>query len=261
MSFRTIYILCQGEQTRLVDLGKHKHLLEVNGEPILRRTLRLLRELGEPHPVVVGRYPLLYEAMLDAEKRGACEDKFDIELGVTRHRVYHRLATLDDPGTCVLDGIAGILRPDAVDTIVLLGDVVWSKPALAWMLDNPASGVQLNRLMWFSGTSILSPSQGEVFAVGWLASERDRVRALLETVPCRTRADGGPMRFSQQQGGHLRRLLWWAMASADYIPLSETRMWCSSIYLNIEDWTTDIDDQADVDRLPELDALCAAEGS
>jgi hypothetical protein len=241
-----IWIMCQGEQRRLAHLGHPKHLLEVNGEPILRRTLRLLRELDAPHPVVVGRGDLTLEALLDAEKRGACEDKLDLELGVTRHRVYHRHATLDDPGNCILDGIAAIVNPNAdARTVVLLGDVVWSRDALTSVMVD-------DRPLFFAGTTVLSMSQGEIFAVAW--TDHKEMTHLLDTVACRR------AKWSQQQGGHLRRLLWWAQNRRRLPPVqSSTKTWHPNLYLEITDWTTDIDDDADLQALPEISARCAAE--
>ena len=217
----TVLIMAQGEQRRLADLGYPKQLVAVDGEPILDRTLRLAAEFCPDHvALIIGRREL------GAERPG--------------------LVTLTDPGHCVLDGIA-----QTVDlwgsgrVVVLLGDVVFSRAAL-WAIF--ADG----RPFFFAGTPVVSGSFGELFALSFAADRHKRLAHLLETVPCRRTSTGTPMRYAVgQQGGHLRRLLWHSQ-NGDRRPRQQR-------YLEIGDWTDDIDEPSDLARLPDFTLWARAE--
>ena len=84
------------------------------------------------------------------------------------------------------------------------------------------------------------------------------VRNLCESCPCRV--DGRrPRGFRQQQGGHLRRLLWHAQERHLLRSGISGRLWHPDVYLPIEDWTNDVDTPADVARIPELARLAELE--
>lgn len=236
-----VVIMAQGQQRRLASLGHPKHLLPVNGEPIITRTLRLLLQhrgpLDEPGPppVVIGPREL---------------DDAIAPFNVVR-------VTLDRPGSCIVTGIRAALEEEFVRqegrVAVLLGDVVWSRAALARVMAD-------RRELAFAGTPVLTTSEGEVFAA--LFDDPQAVKRLCETCPCVAR---GP-RWRQMQGGHLRRLLWHAMhvngdkAMMQVRTAGRTSWWAPAMYLPIDDWTTDIDKPADVARLPALGELAAREG-
>lgn len=102
-------LLCGGEQHRLIELPYPKQLIAVAGEPILYRTVRLLRELSHDCRIfVVARAGIL---------TAACA-----ELGVTE---------------CVVDAapmfsnIQSVMRTHQLESaMTLLGDVCWSRALL-----------------------------------------------------------------------------------------------------------------------------------
>lgn len=259
---RAIWIMAQGEQRRLAHLGHPKQMLEVNGEPILRRTLRLLREFGEPQPLIIANAWAIPESARDAEARGVFYDVLENadEGFVSKPRSNVCWAT--DPGTCILDGLhlaAQNLIGPADSVLVLLGDVVWSRAALERVVAD-------DRPLFFAGTSELSGSIGEVYAMGWQGGEmrlgHERMRGLLQQAPCRRRQDGGVLRLPQAVGGHLRRLIWWEYECrtgrvAGSLPIGAA--WDPATYLPTVDFTMDIDNDKDVAEIPRLSRLCAAE--
>lgn len=252
-----IRLMCQGQQRRLRDLEGPKHLLDVGGEPIVVRTLRLIREVL-PHGFHMQENALVTVHAPDGPYRD------DLEMFLSPHpfrqAVHGRadaILPLANPGICIVDGILAAADANAGwgtgyhgRQIILLGDVVWSRAALrAFLADE--------RPVVFAGTPVLSPSEGEVFALGF--DDPQAMRNLCMSCPCRV--DGSRLRgFRQQQGGHLRRLLWHAQERAGLkVHPSLRRSWHESMYLPIEDWTTDIDTPKDAARLPELARLAALE--
>lgn len=164
--------MAQGRQERLPQLTHPKQLLEVNGEPILKRTLRLVNERPHVGVTVVG--PPALEPFLGSAW----------------------LTTLRDPGFCILDGLARTI-PAVPQGVVLLGDVVFSRAAieLVWT-HQPA-----NQLFFF-GTPTITSSTGEIFGFGWTSLEALRkIDRLLAEAPCRR------IIVDRGQPGHLRNLL------------------------------------------------------
>lgn len=240
MSDYQVVIMAQGHQRRLPELRHPKHLLHVAGEPILARTLRLLREirpcepmhLQPPHTVVIGPQAL--------------------DEAITGNIVR---STLTRPGSCIVTGIRAALDDTFVRqhgrVAVLLGDVVWSRDLLTRVLTD-------RRPLLFCGTPVLTNSLGEVFAA--VFDDPQAVKRLCESCPC------VKPRWRQMQGGHLRRLLWHAMLEAKLVHPQRSRgaqWWHPDVYLPTTDgdWTTDIDKPADVARLPELGECIRREDS
>jgi hypothetical protein len=232
-------------------LSYPKQLIEVGGEPIITRTLRLVRELEPDARIeVVGR----------PELRSVCYVLPGAAL----------LRTLSDPGYCVLDGIAATSMGLAHDSfegdgwldqqplVFLLGDVVYSRAALAALLADP-------RPVVFAGTRDLNKARGEVFGCKFV--EQARLRQLLSTVPCRWKNPVAkiPIRYPEPQGGHLRRLLWHTQAHLGLkVPRGSppSKTWADAIYQVVSDFTTDIDEPAHlVTRVPVLDAAVRAEAA
>lgn len=206
-----VFIMCQGEQKRLASLGYPKHLLVVGVETILGRTIRLAREFEPGAEVTVVGYPSHAVAA-----NGAV-----------------RLVELLNPGFCVLDGVEGVLakRPSGRH-VFLLGDVVWSRAALSELL-------RYEGAIAFSGTTVLTPSQGEVFGCSFV--DPTALREILATAPCRFRpADGHRIQYPKMQGGHLRRLFWHAQERGPVV------------YFAVKDFTDDVDEVGDLARLPDL---------
>lgn len=226
-----ILIMAQGEQRRLSKLGYPKQLIELAGETIIARTIRLVNEIVNAveiheHIAVIG-HPVITEAL--------------------RHQRHVITMTLGDPGKCIVDGLAAtesIWSPIDCKT-VLLGDVVYSRDAIAKIF------ADRHRLV-FSGTSDLSESTGETFSMTWNAD--GEMKELLRTCPCRVRKKG------ELVGGHLRRLLWHAMRRRR--ARNDPRVsWARELYIPIDDWTDDIDTPDDLRFLPKLDARIRAEAT
>lgn len=228
-----VIVMCQGQQRRLPNLTHSKHMLEVGGEPILSRTLRLLAtHIGGASkcPVVVFGNKDLMPALQAGERAGLRSPL---------------LAQFPAPGTCVVDGILAARAAWDWDgrTTILLGDVVWSSLALtAFLLDQ--------RPLVFAGTPDISNSGGEVFGVSF--TNEKEMTVLTMSCPCRK------VNFSIPQGGHLRRLLWHAQAQRGLVA-PDGQTWHPDLYLPITDWTDDVDTPADVARLPELGQRCLDE--
>lgn len=247
-----ILILAQGDQHRMGELAIPKQLLPVAGEPIIERTLRLLG----------GRTVSGQNAVIEGNRWIICDTQ--------RHPQWLRLARegwadlqrLPEPGRCILEGIGQTcdLWTPTGRTFIVLGDVCWSAAALAAVVAD-------RRPLLFAGSSPVTPSEGEIYALAFDASMQAQVRAAVESAPCRrvTTYDGF-------QPGHLRYLLW-SMTLAQYqqergspnsIGYRDDRAWCSppACWLEISDFTTDIDTMEEArDLLPEIEAGIAAEGS
>lgn len=240
----TIFLMCQGEQRRLADLGYPKQLVYIDGEPLLHRTLRQLRNHLCTHDAdiyIVARHgPLFHNACVIG-------DAFATELAF--------------PGICIVDGIREVFDPKRVESMirmrdsysmkierwyVMLGDVAWTDDALA-------AFIQDDRDLVFAGTPDVSASQGEVF--GLATRDPAYVRELADTCPCRIAPDGRVRTFRKQMGGHLRRLLWHAqtrLGPEEQVKIGTARTWAPALYLPIDDATDDVDTPADVSRLPDL---------
>jgi len=245
-----VLLMCQGQQRRLPHLAIPKHLLEVNGEPILRRTLRLLNEIAlPPRPLAAGEgYPQVH-VFGRPELANVAPVRPDWPI---------RFGQLANPGFCIVDGIRAALEDlrrlgwwanEKRRSVVLLGDVVWSRASLSALLLDP-------RPVVFAGTPVLSQSQGEVFAA--VFEDTHSLEKLCRTAPCQN------FLYAHQQGGHLRRLLW--HAQHEFLPPSTrsvrrppSRSWCPEMYLPIDDWTKDVDTDQDVKRLPTLAQLAELE--
>jgi hypothetical protein len=231
--------MCQGSQSRLPDLGIPKQMVRVNGEPNIRRTHRLIGELADVRSITTVGWPRLARAV-------------------------DSLVTIPDPGQCILDGIDQTrFLWSSGRVVVLLGDVVFSRAALAGIFSD-------ERDLFFAGTSDLSTAGGEVFgfAASGLRAREEAVGALV-SCPCRS------VRYGGSQGGHLRRLLWWIQQcrglrplsnhqsvvgpDADQLDFDHEMTWCEELYLGIDDWTDDIDTPADLDQLPELSRCARSE--
>lgn len=113
----TIFILAQGKGTRwskedrlriaAPDLPANKQLLPVGGEPLVRRSMRLLREEGFSNTVVLVSEPELWHAAAD----------------------YGETLALPDPGLDILDALVQLI-PKEKRAVMLLGDVMFSRLAL-----------------------------------------------------------------------------------------------------------------------------------
>lgn len=155
-----------------------------------------------------------------------------------------RLLTLDDPGTCVLDGLAqlGDLF-DGATVRVFLGDVFWSQNAFEGFLAEPRS-------FFFAGQHSVSATGGELFGLGFDTDGCKIVMSLLGRVACRR------VHHDSAQPGHLRNLLF--LASEADRPLRD-KLYSWRFLRAVDDWTTDFDRPEDLARVPCVALAAAAE--
>ena len=201
-------IMAQGCQRRLKHVLDHpKQLLKVGDETILSRTIRLVWEphYGNPDVAVIGWPELL-----------------DTVFGVAE------LHTFNEPGNCILEGIAGCrLLFDKERTVILLGDVVYSRAAIEAIYAD-------ERPVFAAGSSDLTSSTGELYAFSFTREWEANVVRLLHTRSC-----FGTL-HKKYQPGHLREL---------YRAL---KSYYGESYLTIDDYTTDIDTEEDLETFGAL---------
>lgn len=264
-----VIILAQGQQTRLPGLQIAKHLLEIPhvGERILDRTLRLVSELA-PNGWLTLIAPLTTAAAIST--RGSVSatvtlEEMQVSLArIADHRptAFHKPAwrgarlievvTLADPGNHAVAGLQRYLRRRAFvneETVVLLGDVIYSRNALMAILASsaPEADPAFDGVT-FVGTPDLTGGGGELFGIRVCGKRRD---VLLAEVPKSSSA------FTAYQPGRLRELLWELQKRARFS--WDLRVHRKAPYIPIADFTTDIDTPADVAMLPEIGARVADE--
>lgn len=212
--------MAQGRQERFRDLGYPKCRIKVLGEELLQRTCRLVSPRAGIQ--IVGRDELRAEGF--------------------------RLITLQNPGNCILDGLAdlwscGIPEPypePASRITVLFGDVFYTEDAVERIFSDV-------RPLVFSGTSDISPSTGELFSLSFDRGTADAVLSAVIHIPCRQ------IPSDAFQPGHLRNLLWHFQRG----PRAARLKWVADYFLPIDDGTTDFDEPSDLKKIAKLEALHA----
>lgn len=196
-----------------------KQLIAFEGEPILARTLRQLAAICAPDVFVVG-WPELDGVVGSA---GA------------------KLITQPEPGFSILEGLQNTRELWVPDdrVVMLLGDVAWSDSSLEAVLSD-------DRELVFAGTSVLEGGSGELYA---LSSDPGVHRGILWMA-----LKGVHRRATTYQAGMLRNLLWAVMPYLALPPRHCGHRWNPTIYLPVDDWTMDVDDEDDLESLRELEA-------
>lgn len=117
-----VILLCAGAGERWNDYrGVPKHLVKLCGEPVLTRTIRLLAELAPGAEVVV-----VVENLRDRRYLAAVKAAGNPNARRTEHKPRPDLwGDLDK----IVEGLELMARSGA--SVVLMGDVWWSRPALA----------------------------------------------------------------------------------------------------------------------------------
>jgi hypothetical protein len=171
-----------------------------------------------------------------------------------------RVVTLSDPGNSSLKGIAryleadpGVLhapparsRPDRVArTVVLLGDVVYSWSCLEALF-------RASRDWGFVGTPELSNSSGELWGVAWSRNVEGHMIASL-----RDALIHHPPFAEDYQPGQLRR--WISGWNRGDLTEHVEKLRRNGHYIDIADYTHDIDIPAHLAMLPWLSESAAAD--
>lgn len=243
-----VIILAQGTQQRLGMQHGYKQLLPLpacGGAPILVRTMHQIGALGgnranylatattiitwhELHIAV----PARWYAVLSSPGRICMQ--------------------LKEPGNSSLKGLSRYLEQQPRDrgadaTIVLLGDVVYSWACLKALFALPeAPG-------WgFVGTHDLSGSAGELWGVAWNSAHEDTMMADLRDAMLRH-----PPFEDDYQPGQLRRWItgWRRGDLVDHVRALRRR----DAYIDIDDYTMDVDLPHQIPALAGASALAAAD--
>lgn len=262
-----VIILAQGQQSRLPDLQIAKHLLPLgNGETILGRTLRMVSQMA-PHATITPIAPVTTAKAISRRQRAttlSLDDRSVSLVSIDDHRPgafqdpawrgdrQIEVVTLAAPGNHAVAGLQGYLRGrDPIDEqiVVLLGDVIYSRAALAAVLSGiVTTPVKAFEGVTFVGSAHLGAGTGELFGIRVAAARRD---VLMAEVP-RTSAA-----FTSYQPGRLRELLW-ELQKRSRVSW-ELRVHRHAPFLPVSDYTTDIDTPADLARLPQVGELAQAD--
>lgn len=255
-----VIILAQGTQKRLGTQHGYKQLLPLpacGGTPILVRTLRQLREFGVPNKQTT---VVAWNSLAGSN----APDGGSIPWAVIKPEqgMHPWTLQLQDPGNSSLKGIARYLelaggqergRGRSEVTIVLLGDVVYSWRCLEAIVTGPAGrhgGPDPG--FWFVGTRDLSASGGELWGIGWKRSFEESMIATLGDALLRH-----PPFEDEYQPGQLRRWItgWRRGDLVDHV--QQIRR--TNNYIDVDDYTRDIDTPAHLALIPQLSEVAAAD--
>jgi len=237
-----VIILAQGAHRRLGNHCGFRQLLPLPAcghAPILSRTLRQLSESenGALSTVTIVAQSSLTQALFQ----------------IARWPLYTVCVELPEPGNSALKGIARYLELREAQgrryprTVVLLGDVVYSWACLEaiWKMAQTCG---------FVGTRDLSLDRGQLWGVSWARSYDgwmlpNLADALLRHPPVDDEHVPGQLRrwVSGMKRGDL----------GNHVTHLRHRVPCG--YIDIDDYTHDIDSPSDLVLLPELSALAAAD--
>lgn len=241
MTTTEIVILAQGERR----LGCHgpvqlQPLPACGGVPVLCRTVRQVSLLqaessdGMWWPTIVA-----WEAVCGLVSWPEPSTPAMPSRSVTP--AYYRLA---DPGNSALRGVARYLELRHQEnrrydhTIILLGDVVYSWACLRALWDMAKTG-------GFVGTSDLSLDKGELWGAAWSRRHEDRMVSELRDALLRH-----PPLDDEYQHGQFRR--WVSGFRRGDLADHADNLRRSGIYVDIDDYTHDIDHARDLVLLPLL---------
>lgn len=217
-----VLILCAGDQTRWRDendelaYGVPKQMAEVDGEPILRRTVRLLRERGVTDITVVHkpregglyRVPGVKTAVAKLDPTRFQADRFFS----SRH-----------------------LWSDTGRTVILYGDVYFSEEAIDTIVADRAGWWAYGR----PGPSRLSGCRyGEIFAFSWTPETYGYVDEHMRRL------------VDLQAAGVINRSLGWelyrSLMGAEGTQVRRAKL-DTARFVVIDDWTEDFDKPADLE--------------
>ena len=232
-----VILLCAGAGERWDDYrGVPKHLVKLCGEPVLTRTIRILAELAPGAEVVVVVENLRDRRYLDAVKAAG-------------HPNARRTEHKPEPVHGDLDKIvAGLgLAAGSGASVVLMGDVWWSRPALAGVvataedLDGRLSTELVHTFLRVGPDGVGGELFGFVLPGSSIDFAHDQLTAAFDA---QVRGD---LEYACYNGAPLRG--GWAFYRAVH-----GEQWTTSGVLDhdsttiVDDWTDDMDDPDDWDR-------------
>lgn len=239
-----VIILAQGQQSRLgaPKVVGYKQLLqlpECDHAPILVRTYRQLMRRPEKIRIVVVSWPEVLVAIAGSLK---IKDPF----------VMYRedFITLPEPGNSSLRGIERVLasqpeRAEREDTVVLLGDVVYSWACLDALF-------AMAKVGGFVGTADLSNDGGELWGVAWPGRLSAYMRHELEDSLI-----FHPPFDATYQCGQMRR--WVAGFRRGDLRRQVADRMQHGTYVAIDDYTRDIDLPEHLELVPGLSVAAAVD--
>ncbi len=207
-----VVILCGGEGQRWGDhLGVKKHLVPVNGKPLLQETIDSLARRQLHDVTIVGS---------DATHRCPGTAYFDVEAAPGADRQHKFLSSRS-------------LWDDKAPTALLFGDVHFTKTAPdAFFAAPPGYLTILGRM---TASRITGCPYGEIFGIRFDSRARDEVESLMR------RARGSTPAESQLYGWQLYEL------AADEGATGKLKTLAGVIFLHIDDLTEDFDLPQDYD--------------
>lgn len=210
-----IILIAAGDATRWGNyLGVPKHYAKIGGEPVIERTVRLLKERGQSDLWVVSKdYEIdgvhNYHPKLNPRNHDA--DKF-----ISSQQLWHPTER----------------------TIVIYGDVYFTEAAIDTILANDTEYYRL--FCRPTGNKEFSYPYGECFAISFHPADHDRLRYNLKRLVHLYRADV----IYRIGGWELTRL----MASVPIGKMHQHKKWLAN-YFVIDDQTNDIDYPSDYENV------------
>ena len=199
-------IMCGGKYSKF---EKPKQLTEINGEPIVARTIRLLRECGIEDIAISTNHPGF--------------DNFGVR--VLHHRNEYELGVINPEGLW-LDAFYHSFRP----VCYLFGDVVFSKNAIQKIVET-----ETDDIMFFASAPPFDPRYSKEWAEPFAYKVTDTVR-FFECINKTKQYD--------LEGCFYRQAVSWELWQViKKTPLNRIDY---ENYTKINDWTCDIDDISDV---------------
>lgn len=200
-----VIIRCAGAGSAWGDfLGGPPHLAPICGEPILYRTVRLVREFAPEADIRV--------VVRDRDRRNVVEGA---------KRVFDK----PQPERGDVDKVASSehLWDRNGRTVLLWGDTWWSRPALRSILTDPVDG-------WAAWLRIYGGA-GELFGFAFDASAHDEIRQAVDVV------------VREHQAGRLGDIpgQWALYRALCGQPVTVHGVWGHAYQLGVDDWTDDFD--------------------
>jgi hypothetical protein len=238
-----IVILAQGQRLGAHGLAPLQPLPYCGGVPVLCRTIRQVNLLQAGSPDGMWWPKVVTWGDVKVATSWPNEDG--------RFTVTPSYDVLPEPGNSALKGIARylelrdhrIFRYDR--TIILLGDVVYSWACLRAIWE-------MSKIAGFVGTRNLALEKGELWGVAWSRALEDRMMSDLRDALLRHPPLDDGYHHSQ-----LRRWIsgWRRGDLSDHI----AKLRKVDAYVDIDDYTHDIDAASDLVLLPELSSVAASD--